>query len=608
MLGLLLCIFSLLWRAGGQNWGQLSGSNVQNVVNADEHPPFPPMWGFASVVVQQVPLIGVTPPTTGTGTTTSSTATSGGTTGARSAQQASPSPSPGVVLSSPSKLLVMGGDSWRGDLTTAGKSAEPWSGVSDKAVGGSLGGTPNGPGQDFLGNPILPNAVRVGPDAGGYGGLSNDVFSTDGASWRVYTDYRQTNPFGEPTPIIVSNISWNATPGWLGFPKAYTNWKDYLGCCHATHPFPCSSNPPPCNVQADGSTQDNILEQRRWSPRRGASATVVIYTGSLDPPMVILSGGRAVSFSSMDPADLHGGALFSDTDTLRSPTWLMNDVWVTTDYGVTWDFANAGCWVNDQYSVLFPGPSTYKCKVDSDCFTLGLGGDTACWFGPNVLVPTPASIGTCVCKHWSPREHHASTVSWLTGTPVMYVTGGISFTSEQMCGQWACGKGTAKFNTDSWASYNQGTTWALLTANLMPEEVGGRADHAMLYASNLLYFLGGVGRSDGDRGVEALFSTMYTSQVGLQWRMSNIPPLYGQRAEFGSATDGNRLMMFGGVVPLADKPAAPPLLAPAAVESAASLVGGGGGRLHHLQPGHLQHCQVKRPRGAHCRASKVRHQ
>ena len=257
MLGLLLCIFSLLWQAGGQNWGQLSGSNVQNVVNADEHPPFPPMWGFASVVVQQVPLIGVTPPTTGTGS-------SGGTTGAR-ATQASPSPSPGVVLSSPSKLLVMGGDSWRGDLTTAGKSAEPWSGVSDKAVGGNLGGTPNGPGQDFLGNPILPNAVRVGPDAGGYGGLSNDVFSTDGASWRVYTDYRQTNPFGEPTPIIVSNISWNATPGWLGFPKAYTNWKDYLGCCHATHPLPCSSNPPPATSKPMGPPRTTS-----WSSGGGA--------------------------------------------------------------------------------------------------------------------------------------------------------------------------------------------------------------------------------------------------------------------------------------------------------------------------------------------------
>jgi hypothetical protein len=163
---------------------------------------------------------------------------------------------------------VMGGDSWRGDLTTAGKSAEPWSGVSDKAVGGNLGGTPNGPGQDFLGNPILPNAVRVGPDAGGYGGLSNDVFSTDGASWRVYTDYRQTNPFGEPTPIIVSNISWNATPGWLGFPKAYTNWEGLPGVLPRHPPLPLLLQPPlPATSKLMGPPRTTS-----WSSGGGAHA------------------------------------------------------------------------------------------------------------------------------------------------------------------------------------------------------------------------------------------------------------------------------------------------------------------------------------------------
>ena len=359
---LLVLLASWLPCSSSSNWAQLSGSNAQNTVSSDEHPPWSKRWGFASAVIQQVALISA----------------DGG--GASVAGQ-SPSPSPQPKLTAPSVLLIMGGEDWAGDAARGAPGAFP----TAATTGGSTGGASNGHAQDFLGNALLPNAQpmdQAHPDTG-FGQLRNDVYISSGASWRVFTDRRQTNAFGEPLPVIASNVSWVETPPWQGFPPAYqsSGWKAYLGCCHVPAPFSCPIVNA-CPLNDKGRPYDDLVASRRWSPRRGAAAAVITpNTGQ--PAMVFVMGGRALTYSNMDPLD--GAAFFTQTDTVHSPTQLMNDVWMSTDGGVTWDFTNAGCWVNAPDGTAFPGLKTLACSVDSDCYgpQKNLGPGSYCWFGPS---------------------------------------------------------------------------------------------------------------------------------------------------------------------------------------------------------------------------------
>ena len=554
---LLCCCVSL---TQSSNWAQLSGSNVQNTVSSDEHPPWTGRWGFASVVVQQVVLV-----------------QSGG--GGGAVAGASPSPSPVPKKSAPSVLLIMGGEDWSGDATGGDPlSPQPTAGTT----GGNLGGASNGHAQDFLGNALLPNAppMEFARPATGFGQLHNDVYLTGGASWRVYTDHRQVNAYGEPAPVIASNVSWSALPPWGGFPDAYkaTGWKDYLGCCHPSRPFVCSKKNV-CPLDDNGQPYDNLAGTRRWSPRRGAAA-VAIVKATGEPPAVFMLGGRAVSFENVEGAQ--GGAAWGQADTKHSPSRLMNDVWVSLDSGLTWDFANAGCWgVNDLGSAAYPGLKTSFCTHTDNCTTLwNLGPEAVCWFGPGseygASSAAAAKRGTCVCSHWSPREHHAATVSWLTGTPVIYVSGGVSWVTESLCGEWSCGASNVKLNTDVWSSGTQGVTWAQITGMAIPEDASGRSDHGMIYAAQLLYLLGGRGYAPEDRGVDVFYASGYTSQVGITWAPAAAAPAYGARAAFSLTTDGNALYMFGGAVPVSTAPPLADAGIVGGVEAATAAAGAAG--------------------------------
>jgi hypothetical protein len=257
-------------------------------VASDEHPPWSKRWGFASVVIQQVTLV----------------ESEAGASGLVAGQ--SPSPSPKPRLTAPSVLLIMGGEDWAGDAS-GGQPGAP--SPTAATTGGATGGASNGYAQDFLGNAILPNAQPMdqAQPATGFGRLHNDVYITRGASWRVYTDHRQTNAYGEPAPVIASNVNWTQTPPWGGFPSLYrsSTWKEYLGCCHIPAPFATCNIENACPRDDKGRPYDDLVTSRRWSPRRGAAAAVITpNTG--EPAMVFVMGGRALMLHS-DEDDLGSG-------------------------------------------------------------------------------------------------------------------------------------------------------------------------------------------------------------------------------------------------------------------------------------------------------------
>jgi hypothetical protein len=274
---LLLRLLPILPLVGCSNWAQLSGSNNQNTVWSQEATPWSRRWGFASTFIQQYVL---------PADATLDTPVLPG---------QSPSPSPQPRYSAPSALLIMGGEEWRAD--NSGRTIDPAPRARQGAtLRGKRGGAVGGFGQNFDGDPILPNEAPAdmrAPDVSGALALSNDVFVTRGKSWRKFTDHRQRTVMGEPQPKLVSNVTWEMKRPWEGIPRQYLNrpWKDYLGCCHAPVPgsafaaFAALSKPFRCSLglgeqrsgclDEDGNPSDPYRETRRWSPRRGAAAVTL---------------------------------------------------------------------------------------------------------------------------------------------------------------------------------------------------------------------------------------------------------------------------------------------------------------------------------------------
>jgi hypothetical protein len=118
----------------------------------------------------------------------------------------------------------------------------------------------------------------------------------------------------------------------------------------------------------------------------------------------------------------------------RERTTLVNDVWLSHDEGLTWDFTNPGCWgagsdasggqvpMNTIEYQQWPGTPRQACRTDADCYAQAFGPSVAC-----VANPRNNRQRMCVCTRlFSPREHAAvAGTSALTQIPAIYVTGGV---------------------------------------------------------------------------------------------------------------------------------------------------------------------------------------
>lgn len=363
----------------------------------------------------------------------------------------------------------------------------------------------------------------------------NDIWFTTGRSYFTFNDYREMNPWGSPTPRLISNATWINPGDWAGFPPAVNTWKDYLACCHPSKPFPCGT-PDLCLVYE----ADPYQGQRRWSPRRGHVA-VTMYHKDNSPPTIILMGGRARSFQRMSGEELTGGFIGNPYDpgvTRRERTLLVNDVWVSHDEAMTWDFNNPGCFINQLEHLKEPGAQTQQCTTNNDCWKAGLG-NAHC-------VPwreTDPTYRVCACKHWSPRERFSATA--FNGT--LYVTGGLTTTSEFKCGRFTCSRDYNTYLTDTWASDDLGVTWQLLSKMIFSTELYGRADHGMHYVGKLWFLFGGRGRDEHDITVDELYHNTYSSQDGEEWVLNATTSAWSPRAAFGTTSDGSIIYIFGGV-------------------------------------------------------------
>jgi hypothetical protein len=470
----------------------------------------------------------------------------------------------------------------------------PAAGLGATLRGGG-GGVVGGFGQNFDGDPLLPNeppADMRAPDVSGagqrqadgdlaYSTLTNDVFTTRGKSWRTYTDHRHRTVVGEPRPLLVSNVTWVAKKPWAGLPGSYRQsnepWKDYLGCCHPpvtgrpgtqARPFRCSFDRKQRCALEDGIEGDPLQDERRWSPRRGAAA-VTHYDIGARPPAVFVLGGRARTFEKDSTFD---------GPTRHEKTRLMSDVWVSYDEGETWDFRNVGCWVLSENTATFP--TKYTCSKDADCF--GDLRSTTKANEDNLGDVVCGRKGYCVCRGWSPREFFAAAVNlYIPDSPMLYIAGGVGASQGQLCGGTVCGdakevEGFTVLYSDVWRSREGGgallgTNWEMMVA------MDTRSGYSLLmFADKRMLYLTGMGFAKEDNARNKVANTVSISILS-QSRWEEFPYRGGAagamaleaRAGALGASDLNALYLFGGMEEVM-LPPPPPALSPVAAVAAAA--------------------------------------
>ena len=531
------------------NWAQVSGWNRQNTAWSSRPPQnLTRRHSFAAIVMQQHVVL-------------DNGVFAGG--GALARGQ-SPSPSPKPVLSGPSKLFIMGGDDFTRD-----KRGNPNFGI------------------DIDGHPLDTNFPKddIRSPVSGMGGLRNDIFWTGGAVYKKHVDYRLRSKItGDPTPSFISSMNWTEIPPWKGMGD-YASWKDYLGCTHESHPFPCTDVN---RVMADGS--DPSLTTRRWSPRRGAASCSL---PSVDerPNLLFIIGGRARSFENvLSASDARGGlqtafgsGIQARADDLlllaRERTVLTNDVWMSKDEGRTWDFTNAGCWGRnvpggetpmnsakemERYQKS-PGTALQRCTSDEDCFNQYFGKASIC----RPLNQQNPSERICICGHFSPRENAAIAATDAFQGMLIFITGGIGEIQLNRCGAVSCGRDQSVMFRDLWRSSDFGVSWEEMTGNALVEEYSGRSNHRLEYGNKQLYILAGRGVSTGNPAVDELFNKVAISNSGTEWEYSLISTPFSPRRDHMSCSDGSSIYIFGGLVEQAhNKALDKPILTPTQVVNA----------------------------------------
>jgi hypothetical protein len=304
------------------------------------------------------------------------------------------------------------------------------------------------------------------------------------------------------------------------------------------------------------------LEESMWSPRRGHVAVVA------DSNSIIVLGGRAREHTRMSPDRNVGGITTApiQNDKFhsagREASKLKNDIWVSSDQGVSWDLVNPGCRVPQRDLILAgqpyvrtrvggqkaydwkgdvaahgPGESVNQhlvqdmprygtkedaCETDADCW-----GNTKC-----------EGLGrdkTCVCQMWSPREHHAAVSHQWPGdsSSTLYVVGGYATVHQRNCGDYACGDtdaaGYRQFMNDVWKSRDGGVTWSTVTLNAPWE---GRGGHSLIYYLGDIYLFNGQGGSMGQHPADEV------TYFAEQWRMDASESWTKELSEFTASENG----------------------------------------------------------------------
>lgn len=373
----------------------------------------------------------------------------------------------------------------------------------------------------------------------GSGKLRNDVWigeltSGSQSPWRVDDTYfvdggRTFNPelirsqmrWREATPGRIAPPTWPSGPKY-SLPLTYDEWiacqdsiKDRLDYT-VTLPDPSVCDDPPrfCyeDINTPGCHEQGVWKNdNMWSPRRGHASAVV----ANDKIFVI--GGQAREYARIEDSRLVGGLddqrrveTMREHSTIREDLVLKNDVWSSSDGGVTWELVSPGCkdpqedvlmqtevWSRDHSNSSLPkyvGSIGSKCHLSTDCY-----GVAEC----KALGNTHEKV--CVCPMFSPRMHHAIAVqhrylddgnSTFT-EDVMYVVGGFAAVKQAFCANRSCGPsdGYRLAMGDVWMSAD-GVTWTQVkSAFSQGGSFRGRGGHTAMVIPSSNY----TGGKDKDR-------------------------------------------------------------------------------------------------------------
>jgi hypothetical protein len=341
------------------------------------------------------------------------------------------------------------------------------------------------------------------------------------AGFSVNPDYRKRNMHGDAYPRIVSEVTWqqmgDVNTGQLQ-PPAGVGWREWVCCMDGGRWFPCDDSQKCVAEYTPDANSIVPINLKRWSPRRGHKAVTI---ASPDGIKIVVLGGRARSFEDLPSDQAVGGLIVQynhpnktnyDPKVDHELSILTSDTWISSD-GNTWLLTNGGCYVPQADLSPPPGTRAQVCASDSDCFKKGFG-DSQC------------SSGTCVCRHWSPREYFAATAQGMS----IFVAGGITsaYGKNIMCGDYNCASEYSIALSDVWVSVNFGASWSMLTPvgsdgwTRSNGERGGapwgpRTGHHMLFSQNRLWIFGGRLHNPRDHTDNALTNDVWISENGERW-------------------------------------------------------------------------------------------
>lgn len=366
-------------------------------------------------------------------------------------------------------------------------------------------------------------------DSGG-GGYHNDVWYAVGAAYSAVNQYHKHSQYGSFEPRIVSRTTWaRALPDTA--PPRDTDYREWL-CCLESVPWRCE--------QTSCEPVDPFAEERKFAPRRNA---VLVSHGGY----VMLMGGRGSSLQVIDPSKAVGSLPYGSG--ARFPAILLSDIWRSKD-GVTWELVNPGCYSQQEDLVRLPGLVEMQCRTSDQCTNRRLG-EAKC------------SNSVCVCTMWGPREHFGA----VSLGSKLYVFGGSTAVTSQMCGNNACGDGYTRYLNDAWRSEDNGNSWIQLTSAgaWTPRRAFGA-----VVLDNVIWLMGGQTGSEVSYGAETLLNDVWYTTDGVNWAQ-NGTATWTARSHFGAAVVGSKIYIHGGQTVVDPLPSPDPLDIKSLVDKATAM-------------------------------------
>lgn len=258
--------------------------------------------------------------------------------------------------------------------------------------------------------------------------------------------------------------------------------------------------------QLDGFTIEDIREMHefRW----------------LQADDSIMGTGRAAHGNVVDSNDniyILGG--------YNTESGYFNDVWRSTDGGVTWSFRTLSAWNTSRYG--------HSCVIDGSDKLYVLGGKDSSGFLNEIWYSNDGGSTwseQTASGHWEARNQFGAVI---TSSGRIYVFGGCTGFGSNY---------TVK--NDVWYSDDGGASWSEVTSYGTGEIWSARRSFAYCIDNNdRIFVMGGEDASNN-----YLKDVWYTDDPTDKWIQATSEAIWGERTEFSAIVDSyNRIYIIGGL-------------------------------------------------------------